>query len=52
VVASHQRARLHRAMIELVAEKGYAATTVTELCKVAGVSSRTAYELFVSKEAC
>jgi AcrR family transcriptional regulator len=51
VVARHQRARLYGAMIESVARQGYAATTVTELCKLAGVSTRTTYQLFASKEA-
>ena len=50
-VASHQRARLYGAMIESVARQGYAATTMTELCKLAGVSTRTTYQLFISKEA-
>jgi AcrR family transcriptional regulator len=45
-VASHQRARLYGAMIELVASRGYAATTVAELCGLAGVSKRTLYERF------
>jgi AcrR family transcriptional regulator len=50
-VANHQRARLYGAIIERVAGRGYAAITMTELCKLAGVSTRTAYQLFVSKQA-
>jgi AcrR family transcriptional regulator len=45
-VASNQRARLYGAMIELVAARGYEASTVTELCALAGVSKRTLYERF------
>ena len=45
-VASNQRARLYGAMIELVAARGYEASTVAELCVLAGVSKRTLYERF------
>jgi AcrR family transcriptional regulator len=45
-VASNQRARLYAAMIELLAARGYQATTVAELCALAGVSKRTLYERF------
>jgi AcrR family transcriptional regulator len=45
-VASNQRARLYGAMIEVVAARGYAASTVLELCALAGVSKRTLYERF------
>ncbi len=45
-VASNQRARLYGAMIELVAACGYEASTVAELCGLAGVSKRTLYERF------
>jgi AcrR family transcriptional regulator len=51
-VARNQRVRLYGAMIEGVAAHGYAATTVVELTTMAGVSKRTLYELFPSKEAC
>lgn len=51
-VASHQRARIHSAMIEIVAEQGYDAVKVRELVELAGVSSRTFYESFGSKEDC
>jgi AcrR family transcriptional regulator len=36
----------------IVAEKGYAATTVADLTKRAGISRTTFYELFADKEAC
>jgi AcrR family transcriptional regulator len=52
-VASNQRARLYGAMIELVARRGYDASTVAELCNLAGVSKRTLYERFPGgKEEC
>jgi AcrR family transcriptional regulator len=51
-VASHQRARLHAAMIELVAERGYGALTVRELVRAAGVSTRAFYRHFSGKEQC
>ncbi|HEV3362842.1 MAG TPA: TetR/AcrR family transcriptional regulator [Acidimicrobiia bacterium] len=51
VVAS-QRARLIDAMAHVVAEKGYAATTVADVVERAGVSRRTFYEQFADKEAC
>ena len=50
--ASHQRARIHAAMIELVAERGYGAVTVRELVRMAGVSTGTFYEHFADKDAC
>lgn len=51
VVAS-QRGRLVDAMAEVVAEKGYAATTVADVVERAGVSRRTFYEQFADKEGC
>jgi AcrR family transcriptional regulator len=51
-VAAHQSARIHRAMIEIVAERGYEAVKVRELVHLAGVSSRAFYEHFGSKENC
>lgn len=51
-VAAHQSARIHRAMIEIVAEHGYGAVKVRELVHLAGVSSRAFYEHFDSKESC
>jgi AcrR family transcriptional regulator len=52
MVADSQRGRLLFAMVEVVAEKGYAATTVADVVEHAGVSRRTFYEQYPSKEAC
>jgi len=51
-VAASQRGRLLDAMAQIVAEKGYAATTVADVVERAGVSRRTFYEQFADKEAC
>jgi AcrR family transcriptional regulator len=51
-VARNQRARLYGAMIEAVARRGYAATSVAEVLALAGVSRRALYELFSDKEDC
>jgi len=51
-VAASQRGRLIEAMAQVVAEKGYAATTVADVVERAGVSRRTFYEQFADKEAC
>jgi AcrR family transcriptional regulator len=51
-VAAHQRARLHAAMIEACARHGYAKTKVRELARLAGVSTKTLYKHFDSKEEC
>jgi TetR/AcrR family transcriptional regulator len=48
-VAAQQRARLHEAAVELLAERGYSATTVQDLTTTAGISSITFYELFSGK---
>jgi AcrR family transcriptional regulator len=52
VVARSQRDRLLEATMRIVADKGYAATTVADLTREAGVSRTTFYELFDDKEAC
>ncbi len=52
VVARSQRDRLLEATMRIVAAKGYAATTVADLTKEAGISRTTFYELFADKEAC
>ena len=39
-------------MVQVVAEKGYVATTVADIVERAGVSRRTFYEQFKSKEDC
>lgn len=51
-VLASQRGRLVVAFFEAIAEKGYAATTIAEVVTRAGVSRRTFYEQFASKEAC
>ncbi|GAB3660416.1 hypothetical protein GCM10027589_22150 [Actinocorallia lasiicapitis] len=51
-VARLQRARLCRAMAEAMAEKGYAATSVEDVLKRAGVSRLSFYQLFSSKSDC
>ncbi|HLJ07616.1 MAG TPA: helix-turn-helix domain-containing protein [Acidimicrobiia bacterium] len=51
-VEASQRGRLLDAMAQVVAEKGYAATTVADVVERAGVSRRTFYEQFADKEAC
>lgn len=48
----HQRARLHEAMVELVAEHGYNAVAVAALTKRARVSKRDFYKHFSGKEEC
>lgn len=45
------RARLLDAMARVVAERGYAAATVADVVRAAGVSRSTFYEQFASKEA-
>jgi AcrR family transcriptional regulator len=51
-VSSHQRARIHSAMVEVIAEHGYDATTVRRLARKAGVSTRTFYQHYSGKEEC
>ncbi len=51
-VARNQRVRMYGAMIESVARKGYAKTSVADVIALAGVSRRAFYEHFASKEAC
>lgn len=52
VVIRSQRTRILDAMAEVSSERGYAATTVGQVCERAGVSSATFYSLFHDKEAC
>ena len=49
-VAEHQRDRIRRATIEIVATQGYDALTVREITRRARISSKTQYALFASKE--
>jgi len=51
-VAAHQLARIHEAMIEIVAERGFDALKVREIVDHAEVSTRAFYEFFASKEDC
>jgi AcrR family transcriptional regulator len=51
-VTESQRNRIHQAMIEVVSERGYPETRVVDVIRVAGVSRKTFYELFESKEDC
>jgi AcrR family transcriptional regulator len=52
VVLASQRGRLLDAIAQVVAEKGYGATTVADVIERAGVSRKTFYEHFRDKEAC
>jgi AcrR family transcriptional regulator len=51
-VSAHQRARLHGAMVEAVAAHGYTAATVNEVTSLAGVSKKTLYKHFDSRQEC
>ena len=51
-VTESQRSRILKAMIEVVSERGYPETRVVDVIEVAGVSRKTFYELFSSKEDC
>jgi AcrR family transcriptional regulator len=51
-VADSQRARILAAMIGVVAARGYTDTRVIDVIGAAGVSRKTFYELFDSKEDC
>lgn len=52
VIARSQRERLLDAAVDTIAEKGYAATTIADLTKAAGISRTTFYEMFPDKESC
>ncbi|MGO9906982.1 MAG: TetR/AcrR family transcriptional regulator [Solirubrobacteraceae bacterium] len=52
VVRETQRARMLDAMVEAVADKGYARVTVADVIERAGVSRKTFYEQFANKEEC
>jgi AcrR family transcriptional regulator len=51
-VAGAQRERLLHAMAEVMAERGYAETTVADVLRVAGISRETFYQQFSSKLDC
>ncbi len=52
VVRQAQRARMLDAMVQVVAEKGYARVAVADVIERAGVSRKTFYEQFANKEDC
>jgi len=52
VSESEHRSRLLQAMAACAADKGFANTTIADIVREAGVSKRTFYEHFGSKEAC
>lgn len=49
--AEHRRTMLEEALLELMRTKGYAQTTVTDLCREASIPRRTFYHYFACKEA-
>ena len=51
-VARHQRLRIHGAMVQAVAADGYDAVSVRQVVALAGVSRRSFYEQFTSKQEC
>jgi AcrR family transcriptional regulator len=51
-VRQHQRDRIAASMIASVAERGYKETTITQIADAAGVSRRTFYAYFASKDEC
>jgi AcrR family transcriptional regulator len=51
-VARSQRVRLLRAMADVMADKGYARTSVADVVRAARVSRESFYEQFASKEDC
>ncbi len=52
VVEASQRARLLEAVGRAVANRGYAAATIDDIVRGAGVSKKTFYEHFADKEGC
>lgn len=52
LVVSNQRERIIDALATVCARKGYRATTVEDVIAEAGVSRRTFYDLFASKQQC
>ena len=51
-VVRNQRRRMHGAMIEAIAERGYDRTSVKQVVSLAGVSRRSFYEQFANKQEC
>ncbi len=52
IVTRSQRERLLAAVVRVIADKGYEATTVADILTVAGVGRESFYELFDDKLAC
>ena len=46
------RARIFEGMASVVGERGYAATTISDVVRAASISRRTFYEYFQDKEDC
>lgn len=51
-VTASQRSRIMQAMVEVVGEVGFAETNVREIISRAGVSRKTFYELYATKDDC
>ncbi len=51
-VAANQRLRVGMAMLEAIGERGYMATTVSDVVARAGVSRKAFYQHFANKEEC
>jgi AcrR family transcriptional regulator len=51
-VRYHQQARIHSALLDVIAEQGYDAATVRSLARRAGVSTRSFYQHYSGKEEC
>ncbi len=51
-MTASQRDRIMQAMVEMVGEVGYAETNVREILGRAGVSRKTFYELYATKDDC
>jgi AcrR family transcriptional regulator len=51
-VEEHQRARIHGAMLEIVAGRGYVGVSVRDLARNARISTRSFYQHYPNKEAC
>jgi AcrR family transcriptional regulator len=49
-VTASQRGRLQQAMVEIVGERGYAETNVRDVIERAGVSRKTFYEIYETKD--
>jgi AcrR family transcriptional regulator len=51
-VARNQRERLYAAMVASCDKRGYAASSITDLLELSGISSKTFYEHFSDKQDC